>query len=301
MDRVDLFRIFVQAVQSNSFTRAASVMNMPRSSVSAAIAELETRVGVRLFHRTTRSISLTSHGCAFYELCQNAISAVEEAENMFKNDGAQASGNIKIDVPGRVGRLIISPALPDFFRQYPLISLDMGMSDRNVNLAEEGIDCALRVGVLANSSLVARKLGYLPLINVASPGYISKYGMPDSPDALSRHFMVSYASPTTGRVERWEWHEDGHAHFIAMQSLITVNNAEAYISCCLAGMGIIQIPQYDVQQHLDCGELVEILPDYLPAALPVSLLYPHRKHISQSLLLFIGWVEPLIKEKMHLN
>lgn len=301
MDRIDLFRIFIRVVDCGSFTRAADVMNMPRSTVSAAVAELESRVGTRLLHRTTRSVSLTSDGRAFYERCLRVIPDVEETENLFRQNDSQPVGKIRFDVPGRIGRLIIAPSLPEFFTRYPHMMLEMGASDRNVSLAEEGIDCALRVGKLTDSSLVARKLGFLEFINVAAPAYIALHGRPDTPSDLPRHLAVNYASPTTGRVESWEWPENGSYQSAVLRGRITVNNAEAYIACCLAGMGLIQIPQYDVQTHLESGDLIEVMPAYRHRPLPVQLLYPHRKHLSRPLQTFIAWAEPLLREKLLLN
>ncbi|WP_213991747.1 LysR family transcriptional regulator [Sodalis sp. dw_96] len=301
MDRIDLFRILIQVVERGSFTRAADVMNMPRSTVSAAVAELETRVGTRLLHRTTRSVSLTSDGRAFYERCLRVIPEVEETENLFRQKTIQPTGKIKIDVPGRIGRLIIAPSLPEFFARYPQMTLEMGTADRNVSLAEEGIDCALRVGKLPDSSLVARKLGTLKFINVAAPAYIARHGKPHTPSDLPRHLAVNYASPTTGRVENWEWPENDGYQSAVLPSQITVNNAEAYIACCLAGLGMIQIPQYDVQKHLEAGELIEVMPDYPSRPLPVQLLYPHRKHLSRPLQTFIAWAEPLLVNRLLLN
>ncbi|XBS71316.1 LysR substrate-binding domain-containing protein [Acerihabitans sp. KWT182] len=177
----------------------------------------------------------------------------------------------------------------------------MGTSDRNVSLAEEGIDCALRVGELADSSMVARKLGNLVLINVAAPAYIARHGRAGTPADLPAHLAVNYASPTTGRVEGWQWPEGGGYRSAVLQSRITVNSAEAYIACCLAGMGMIQIPWYDVQKHLKTGELVEVMPGFRARPLPVQLLYPHRKHLSRPLQAFIAWAEHLLVEKLLLN
>lgn len=275
-------------------------MNRPASTVSAAIRELEARLDARLFHRTTRQVSLTSDGETFYTRCQVVVQDVEEAENLFRRTRAQVTGKIRVDVPGRVGRGIIIPALPDFFSRYPAIQVEPGVTDRSVNLAEEGTDCAVRVGVLNDSGMVARRVGYLSIINVASPAYITRYGMPLSPQELTRHIAVGYSSPTTGRRERWEWERDGEILSTEVDSLLTVNNAEAYIAACVAGMGLIQIPEYDVHEMLTAGTLHTVMPDFLPRPLPVNILYSHRRHLSRPLRLFIEWLMPLLQEKMHL-
>lgn len=299
MDRIDLFRVFLRVVDCGSFTRAADALGLPRSSVSAAVQELEGRVGGRLLHRTTRTLSMTQDGAAFYERCQRLVADVEETEGLFRQSAAGPAGRLKADVPGRVGRLIVAPALPDFLARYPAIDVELGVTDRAVNLIEESVDCVLRVGALNSSGLIARPIGTLPLINVASPAYLARHGMPMTPADLAAHQAVGYASPSTGRVEDWEWMEDGALRMMPMTSRVTVNNAEAYIACCLAGIGLIQIPAYDVAEHLKRGELVDILPGHRAAPLPMTLLYPHRQHLSRRLKVFADWLVALLTQAVQ--
>lgn len=298
MDRIDLFRIFARVVEAASFTRAADSLGLPRSSVSAAVAELEGRVGARLLHRTTRKVAPTQDGTAFYERCLRVIADVEETERLFRQDGARPTGKLRIDVPGRIGRLIVAPALPAFLDEHPGIDLILGVTDRAVDLVEESVDCVLRVGPLSDSGLIARALGTLPLVNVASPGYVARHGLPTSPDDLACHWAVNYASPSSGRVEAWEWMEDHSLRTLPMRSRVTVNSAEAYIACCLAGLGLIQIPAYDVRQHLEAGELVEVMPDHRAEPLPMTLLYPHRQHLSRRVQVFADWLERLLRQQI---
>ena len=201
MDRIDLFRVFTRVVDAGSFTRAADSLGLPRSSVSAAVAELEGRVGARLLHRTTRKVAPTHDGAAFYERCLRVIADVEETERLFRQGDAKPSGKLRVDVPGRIGRLVVAPALPAFLDEFPGIDLILGATDRAVDLVEESVDCVLRVGPLTDSGLIARTVGTLPLINVASPGYLARHGLPAGPDDLANHWAVNYASPASGRVE----------------------------------------------------------------------------------------------------
>jgi len=295
LDRIDLFRIFSRVVECASFTRAADTLRIPRSSVSAAVQELEGRVGARLLHRTTRRVSPTQDGTAFYERCQRVIAEVEDTENLFRQTAAQPSGRLRIDVPGRVGRLIIAPALPEFLDHYPQIDVDLGVTDRAVNLVEDSVDCVLRVGPLGDSGLIARLIGKLQLINVASPAYLTRHGTPETPDDLGDHWAVNYASPSSGRIEDWEWIEDGKLRTKTLRGRVTVNSAEAYIACSLAGLGLIQIPAYDVKRHLDAEELVEVMSGYRAEPMPMTLLYPHRQHLSRRLQVFADWLEALLK------
>ncbi len=298
LDRIDLFRVFTRVVDCASFTRAADTLGIPRSSVSAAVQELEGRVGARLLNRTTRKVSPTEDGSAFYERCQRLIADVEDAENLFRQTAAQPSGRLRIDVPGRIGRLVIAPALPEFLDLYPQIDISLGVTDRAVDLVEDNIDCVLRVGPLSDSGLIARPIGKLPLINVASPAYRARYGTPKTPHELSRHWAVNYASPSSGRVENWEWVEGEALHSLSMRGRVTVNNAEAYIACCLAGLGLIQIPAYDVRPHLENGELIEVMPAYRAEPMPMTLLYPHRQHLSRRLQVFAEWLEALLRRQL---
>ncbi|MDH6230763.1 LysR family transcriptional regulator for bpeEF and oprC [Mesorhizobium soli] len=297
MDRIDLFRIFARVVECSSFTRAADTLGMPRSSVSAAVLELEGRLGARLLHRTTRKVSTTQDGAAFYERCLGLIGDVEEAESLFRQT-ATPTGTLRIDVPGRIGRLIIAPSLPEFLDAHPGIDIHLGVTDRAVNLVEEGVDCVLRVGPLTDSGLIARPIGELPLINVASPAYLERHGVPETPDELSAHWAVNYASPSSGRVEAWEWIEDGVLRCIPVRGRVTVNSAEAYIACCLAGLGLIQIPAYDVKRHLEASELVEVMAGQRAAPMRMTLLYSHRQHLSRRLQVFGDWLEKLLKHEL---
>jgi DNA-binding transcriptional LysR family regulator len=298
LDRIDLFRIFARVVESSSFTRAADTLGLPRSSVSAAVRELERRVGARLLHRTTRRVSPTQDGAAFYERCQRVIADVEETENLFRQTEAQPSGTLRVDVPGRIGRLIVAPALPEFLALYPQIHIGLGVTDRAVNLVEDRVDCVVRVGALSDSGLISRPIGKLPLINVASPAYLERHGTPHTPGDLAHHWAVNYASPSNGRIEKWEWVERDALRAMPMRGRVSVNSAEAYIACCLAGLGLIQIPAYDVRAHLDAGELVEVMPDHRAEPMPMALLYPHRQHLSRRLQIFADWLEALLKRRL---
>ncbi len=294
MDRIDLFRVFVRVVDCASFTRAADTLRLPRSTVSAAVQELEGRVGARLLARTTRRVAPTVEGGAFYERCLRLIADVEEVEGLFRQTDAQIAGRLRVDMPGRIGRLIVVPALPEFLDRYPAISVEIGATDRAVDLVEEGIDCAVRVGPLSDSSLIARPIGELVLVNVASPGYLARSGTPCSPADLAGHRAVGYASPSTGRVGPWEWIEDGAPRSLDLPAAVTVNSAEAYIAAAVAGLGLIQIPAYDVRGHIAAGELVEVMPNHRAEPLPMTLLYPSRRHLSRRLEAFAGWLVPLL-------
>lgn len=296
MDRIELYRVFVRVVDCAGFTRAADQLNLPRSTVSEAVRTLEQRLGTRLLHRTTRQVTPTQDGLLFHARCQQLIADVDEAEQLFRQSPQALSGRIKVDVPGRIGRLIIAPALPGFLQAYPQIDVELGMTDRSIDLIEDGVDCALRVGPLQDSRLVARSMGQLPLINVASPAYVERHGLPTHPSQLGTHWGVLYASPGNGRVEAWEWRENGILRSQPLAGRVTVNSAEAYIACCIAGLGMIQIPAYDVRAELAAGCLLEMMPAYHADPMPMHLLFPHRRHPSQRLRVFVDWMQRVLVE-----
>ncbi len=300
MDRFDSLRIFVRVAETGSFTKAADQLNLPRSTVSTAVQQLEARIGARLLHRTTRRVTLTQDGHAFHERCVRLLAELEETETLFQR-AAQPQGTLRIDVPGRIGRLVVAPALPDFFGRYPGITLDLGATDRPINLVEAGVDCALRVGALEDSGLIARRLGVLTLVNCASPAYLARHGVPRTPDDLPHHLAVNYASPQTGKIDGWECGGTAARRTVAMPAQVTVNSAETYIACCLAGLGLIQIPAFDVRDHLQSGALVAVMPEWRAAGLPISLLYPHRQHPPQRLRVFIDWLTPLLQDRLELD
>lgn len=294
MDRIDHLRIFMRVAETGSFTQAADQLALPRATVSTAVQQLETRLGTRLLHRTTRRVRLTPDGEALLERARALVADMDDIEQQFRPAGGAIGGRLKVDVPSRIARRLIAPALPGFFARHPAIELELGSSDRAIDLVQEGVDCALRVGPLASSSLVARPLGHFSLVNCASPAYLARHGTPRSPAELAGHRAVHYASPSSGRTSAWEWLREGEAVLLSMRGQVTANNAETYIACALAGLGLIQIPAFDVREHLAAGELVEVLPDAQPAAMPVHLVYPHRRHLSRRTQAFAGWIEALL-------
>jgi len=298
MDRVDQLRIFLRVAQCGSFTLAADQLALPRASVSTAVQQLEGRLGARLLHRTTRRVSLTPDGEALLERARAVVADVDELEQQFRPAGGALAGRLRVDLPSRVARRLVAPALPAFLERHPGIEVELGSSDRAVDLVHEGIDCALRVGTLAASSLVARPLGTMRLINCASPAYLARHGTPRTPLDLPRHLAVNYASPTSGRIAPWEWQEDSAPQALAMSGRVAANNAETYIACCLAGLGLIQIPAFDVREHLAAGELVEVLPYWPAPPMPVHFVYPHRRHLSRRVQAFSAWLAGLLQPQL---
>jgi DNA-binding transcriptional LysR family regulator len=297
MDRIDQLKIFLRIAQCSSFAQAADQLGLPRATVSGAIQQLEGRLGTRLLHRTTRRVSLTVDGEALLERAQLLVADAEDMELQFRPGNEGATGRLRVDVPSRIARRLIAPALPQFLALHPGIELELGSSDRMIDLVLEGVDCALRVGPLANNSLVARPLGHFTLINCASPAYLERHGTPEQPADLAvpgAHEEVHYVSPGSTRSAPWEWTSGGQRHSLNLPGAVAANNAETYIACALAGLGLIQIPAFDVREHLALGELVEVMPFARAAPMPVHLVYPHRRHLALRVRTFSSWLQTVL-------
>lgn len=296
MDRIDQYRVFVRVAEMGSFIKAAHALELPRATVSAAIAQLESKLGTRLLHRTTRQVSPTADGLRLQERLRELLSRAEDVDHLFLAGLPQVSGQLKIDVPSRIASRLIVPALPELLGRHPRLQLALGASDRAIDLVREGVDCAVRVGELTDSSLAVRPIGRVGLVNCASPAYLGERGVPIHPQDLAHgHWTVGYASGFTGRKTPWSYMESGQVQHQESHSLVIVNNAENYISCCKAGMGLIQVPRFDVQASLQTGELVEVMPQFRAAPMPVSLVYPHRRQRSNRFSVFVEWFETLMQ------
>ncbi len=300
MDSLLRYRLFVQVAEMRSFIKAANALALPRATVSTAIQELETELGTRLLHRTTRQVRLSNDGMQLLERLRPWLADAEDLGAMFRADRGEVAGQLNVDAPSRLARRLLAPALPELLRRHPHLRLNLGSSDRVIDLVQEGVDCAVRVGELRDSNLVVRPLGRFALVNCASPDYLREHGTPRQLDELAHgHRIVGYASPSSGREQPWEYLDAGRPHELAVPSRVEVNNAESYIACCLAGLGLIQVPRFDVQHLLADGRLVEVLPDCRPAPMPVSLLYPHRRQRSRRLQVFIEWSETLLRPHLE--
>lgn len=301
MDRFDQYRIFAQVAEMGSFIKAAHTLEVPRASVSAAIQQLEAGLGVRLLHRTTRRVRLTPDGELLLDRVRTLLTDVDDIDQLFQASQRQVSGRLIVDAPSRIARRLIAPALPGLLRRHPQLQLILSATDRSIDLVREGVDCVVRIGTLHDSSLVVRALGHIALINCASPAYLRERGEPRQPEDLpAAHWAVGYASPRSGKELPWEsLADDGSPHLIEVPSRVVVNNAENYIACCLAGLGLIQIPRFDVQHLLDSGDLVEVMPTHRAAPMPVSLLYPHRRQRSRRLMVFLEWFEALMRPNLE--
>lgn len=299
MDKLDQYRVFMQVAEAGSFIRAAHLLNLPRATVSAAVQQLEAGLGARLLHRTTRKLSLTPDGEILLGRIRTLLADSDDIDSLFRAQQHQIAGRLNVDVPSRIARRLVAPALPELLRRHPQLRIGLGCTDRAIDLVQEGVDCAVRVGRLHDSSLVVRAIGRLALVNCASPAYLREHGVPDMATLTAAHLAVGYAAPATGRELPWECARGEQLQRLDVPSRVVVNNAESYIACCLAGLGLIQVPRFDVQHLLAAGELVEVLPQCRAMPMEVSLLYPHRRQRSPRLLAFVAWFEQLLQPHLE--
>ena len=290
MDQLKAMHVFRTVAECMSFSQAAEQLDLPRPTVTNAVQSIEQQLGVRLLQRTTRKVSLTVEGSIYLERCVRLLNELDDMNGLFTSTGHRPSGTIRVDLPERLARLTLIPRLPEFFALYPDIQLRMGANDRYADLVGEGIDCAVRVGTLRDSTLVARRVGLLEQVNCAAPGYLARHGTPLSLADLPRHHAIHFFSSQTGRDIDWEYVEDGQERTLAMRSLLSVSSTEAYVSSCVAGLGLIQVPRMGIEPLLAAGELVEVLPKWRPAPLPVSVVYSHNRHLSARVRVFVDWV-----------
>ena len=296
MNKLQAMEVFVQVVDAGGFTRAADNMQLPKATVSTLIQSLEATLAVKLLHRTTRHVSVTADGAAYYERCLRILSDVREAEESLSRTRLSPSGRLRVDAPTGLSSDILIPALPDFFARYPDIQLEMGCSDRPVDLIEEGVDCAVRGGALGDSSLIARRVGILHFATCATPEYLARHGRPAHPNDLRQHRCVNYFSARTGKIFDWDFTRDGERVQIALPGSIALNDSNAYMAAGLAGLGIVQMANFQFDSLLAEGRMEMLLPEWVSDPLPIHVVYPQNRHLSAKVRVFVEWVAELFSQ-----
>jgi LysR family transcriptional regulator for bpeEF and oprC len=294
VDKLKAMQTFVRIVEAHSFSKAAETLNLPRAALTATLKNLEAYLGVQLLTRTTRRLALTQDGADYFRQCIEILGAVDAAEASFRGPGAlQPKGKLRIDLPAAVAHSLVMPHIGQFHGVYPDIELNISITDRLVDLTQEGIDCAVRVGQLQDSSLVGRQIGNMRFVTCATPAYLARRGTPRHIDELAGHASVVHFSGRTGRAFDWDFVVDGEVVKVAMHGPVAVNDAEANVCCALQHFGLAQLGTYQVRPHLDSGALVEVLADTPPTPMPMSLLYPQGRMAAPKVRAFADWVTGL--------
>jgi DNA-binding transcriptional LysR family regulator len=278
MDRFQEMRAFVAVVNAGSFVRAADALGLSKTAVSRLVGELESRLGTRLLHRTTRKLSLTPEGEVFHERCKQLLDGVEEAEAELTAHAGEAVGQLRINVPVSFGLLHLAPLWPAFMELHPKVVLDVTLADRQVDLVDEGYDLAVRIARLQTSTLVSRQLTATRLLLCASPAYLQRYGTPQHPSHLTQHRVLSYTLLATG--DQWEFIGPQGPVSVKVQPQLRTNSGDTCCAAAVQHQGIVLQPSFLVGAHLASGALVEILPQYRSIELGVYAVYPSRKHLT---------------------
>lgn len=288
-------RVFVRVAELGSFTQAAEQLGLAKSRVSTVVRQLEARVGARLLQRTTRHVRLTTDGEQFLDRCGQLIADAEQLQGMFRPAASGLRGRLRVDMPNVLARDLVIPRLPEFLASHPQLELAISTTDRHVDLVQEGFDCVLRIGALADAELIARPLGMMPMRNLASPAYLQAHGVPTCLADLARHRIVHYSTRLSPHGASWEYCDGDTVRQHPVRKAIIVNGTEAYSAACLAGLGLIQVPVPGSQPLVDAGRLVEVLPEFTAAPMPVSLVYPHRRQLAPRVQAFLQWITQVVE------
>ncbi|AVH19836.1 LysR family transcriptional regulator [Enterobacter sp. SGAir0187] len=289
MDKLDAMQVYVCVVENQSFIRAAEVLGVPRSTVSRVVKELESLLGIQLLQRTTRKLSVTTEGRRYYQECKRVLADIAMIESSFPGKAAQPKGRFKVGMPQSLARHCIIPTLPAFLRQYPELELVLCSSDSVEDIIQQGYDCVIRAGRIDDSTtLVARPLASFSWVIAASPGYIERYGKPESVDDLQKHHAVGYQNHRAGRTTDWLFTREGEDYTLRMQETLIVDDTDAYIQAGIQGMGLIRVASYFVAPYVHSGALVTCM-DNFTYELPLSLVYPQNSYLPPAVRAFYVW------------
>ncbi|KQR73644.1 LysR family transcriptional regulator [Burkholderia sp. Leaf177] len=302
MDRFDAMQAFARVVESGSFTKAAETLHMSKTSVTQLVQQLEARLRVRLLNRTTRRVNVTADGAVYYERVVRLLADMDDAETGLSSASVSPRGRLRVDVPSPLARMILVPAMPAFHAQYPDIQLDMGVSDRTVDLIGETVDCVVRGGEITDQSLIARRVGDLQLGVFASPAYLERAGTPSHPRELedTHHRIVGFLWARTGKAfpyaMRLMGNDASETETIKVQGryVLAVDDGNAYLAAGLAGMGVLWLPEYMSKEHVARGELIPLFEDWRLDPMPLYIAFPPNRHVSTKLRVFIDWVAGLM-------
>jgi DNA-binding transcriptional LysR family regulator len=295
MDKLTAMQAFVRVVEAGTFARAADTLNLPRPTVTRLVQSLEAQLETLLLNRTTRRVTVTPDGAAYYDRALRLLSELDELESSMSRAKVNPRGRLRIDVGSTVAQLLVIPALPDFYARYPDIQVELGVSDRPVDLIGENVDCVLRGGELTDQSLVARRIGEFHYIYCASPTYLKRHGVPQHPSEIenAKHTVVNRFSPSTGRVYPFNFQKDGVRLEIEGRHTLSVSDSNANLAAGLAGLGIIRSATFMVAPYVERGALQPVLLDWCADTIPIHVVYPPNRHLSAKVRVFVDWAVDL--------
>jgi len=297
MDQLSAMRTFVRVVETGNFTRAAAALSIPKTTVTNLVQALEAHLRTRLLNRTTRRVTVTTDGALYYERAIQILSELDELDGSLTNSQAQPSGRLRVEMAGAFADTLVIPSLCDFYLRYPQIQLDIGVGDRLVDYLAENVDCALRGGTPTDQSLVTRKVGEIRLSCYAAPRYLEKFGMPQHPlDLTASHFCVGYLMVPSGKVFSMDFRRGDESHDIEPRYVVSVNDSRTYVKAAIAGMGVAISAPYFVKEAVEKGELVPVLTDWQCESIPLNIVYPRTRHLSNKVRVFVDWLVKLVHD-----
>jgi DNA-binding transcriptional LysR family regulator len=295
MDQLSAMRAFARVVETGNFTRAATTLSMPKATVTTLIQSLEAHLHTKLLNRTTRRVMVTTDGALYYERAVQILSEIDELDGSVSSSQSLPSGRLRVEMAGAFAEQLVIPALHDFHARYPDIHIDLGVGDRLVDYLAENVDCALRAGTPSDQSLIARRVAEINLITCATPEYIEKFGIPERPEDLETgHHAVSYFRAQTGRTIPFEFKRGNEALEIAPRYILSVNDSRSYVSAALNGLGVVQAPGFMVRDALAEGKLIRVLSEWQRSPLPLHIVYPPNRHLSNKVRVFVDWLAKLL-------
>jgi DNA-binding transcriptional LysR family regulator len=294
MDQLNAMRAFVRVVEVGTFTRAAELLDLPKPTVTKLIQQLEGHLHAQLLNRTTRRVTVTMDGAAYYERALRVLGEIDELDQSMASSQARPSGRLRIDVSASFATDIILPALPGFLARYPEIQIDMGLSDRPADLIGENLDLAIRAGAIEDQSLIARRIGEMMLITCATPDYLAKHGTPQHPrDLEDGHLAIGYRRAGTSRIMPFTFASPKETIEIQGDYVVSLNDGTGYVAAGLAGLGVMQVPTFMAMAHIASGRLVPILTDWCTKPKPLHIIYPPNRHLSNKVRVFVDWLAEL--------
>lgn len=290
-------RIFARIVETNSFGKAAESLGTPHSSVTRAVKELESHLGVRLLQRTTRHLSLTPDGSIYVEHCRRVLEEIDAMETALHGEAGRPRGKLRVDTTATFSKMFVVPVLSEFQERYPDVELHLSHSDRPVDLVQEGIDCVIRSGIPQDSpTLVARRIASFEWVTCAAPAYLRRHGEPRSLDDLKRHHAIGYTPGRGKRSIEWTFVVDGEETGVRVPERLAVNDTDVYLDAGLQGLGLIRAGSHLVLPHLRAGTLRRVLPQFGAPAVPISVMYPRNRHLAPAVRVFVDWIADSLKD-----
>jgi DNA-binding transcriptional LysR family regulator len=294
MDQLAAMRAFARVVEVGTFTRAAQLLDMPKPTLSKLIQNLEQHLRTKLLNRTTRRVTVTADGAAYYERAARILADVDELDGSMTLSQGSPKGRLRIDITTSLATLIMIPALPQFHARYPEIQIDLGVTDRPVDLVGENVDCVVRAGEIADQSLIARRIAEFSFITCATPAYLARHGQPRHPAELERtHTVIGYFGASSARPFPLEFKRGDDVEEINGRYIVAVNDGNAYVAAGLAGLGILKVPRFMVEEQLASGALELVLREWSTEPIPLHVVYPPNRHLSTKLRIFVDWAAEL--------